>query len=126
MLYESDFLAWLRGNVRLQTMFGSKIYWQLAPQKTTGSFLVLQGINTRGHREVDAASPRMQLDCFSTDASGVVELAEAVVQELFGRSFIFGSTAFSCMVAERAMVIPVEDRSFKVPVDVRFSCRRNA
>lgn len=126
MLYESDFLAWLRNNVQLKAMFGNKIFWQLAPQNTKGSFLVLQGISNRGHREVGVASPKMQLDCFSSDASGVVELAEAVVQELFGKSFVSGSTAFSCMVAERAMVIPVEDRSFKVPVDVRFSCRRNA
>lgn len=126
MLHEKDFLGWLRDNQQMKSLFGTKIFWKLAPQKTTTPFAVLQDISSRGFREIDAACPRMQLDCYSGNEFMVIELAEAVETELFGKAFTYGNTLFSSVVAERAMVLKVEDGSFKVPVDIKLSCRRDA
>nr|WP_321265214.1 DUF3168 domain-containing protein [uncultured Sphaerochaeta sp.] len=126
MLHEKDFLGWLRNNQQMKALFGSRIFWKLAPKKTAMPFMVLQDINARGFREIDAACPRMQLDCYSDNEFAVVELAEAVEKELFGKAFVYGTTSFSSMLAERAMVLRMEDGSFKVPVDIKLSCRRDA
>ena len=125
MQYENDFLTWLRRNPAVQLLFGDRIFFGLAPAATANPFMTLQDISPNSNREIATAKPRMQIDCFATDQFEAAMLAEKLVLEIQFCSFTSGDTYFQSVRAERVQGMRVEDGSWKVPVDIRFSCRRN-
>ncbi len=119
MVFEKDFLSLLQE--KLQDI---PIYYQMAPQGTKEPFGVLQTITTSGAIEVGVQKPWMQLDIYTKTQFGAVETAEKAldaIQFYCGRR---GETLFESIVAERKSLIKCEDGTWKVPLDIRFYCRR--
>lgn len=120
MLFETDFLSLLQA--RLSNV--CPVYFQKAPQGTAEPFAVLSTITASGAVEVDVQRPWMQLDVYAETQFAAVELAEAAVDAVQFHSGRMGRTLFEGVKAERRAMIGCEDGTWKVPIDIRFYCRR--
>lgn len=120
MLFERDFLALLRD--RLDGICG--VFFQKAPQGTTEPFAVLQTISASGAIEVGVQRPWMQLDIYGATDFEAVTMAEQAMDAIQFHSSRAGETLFEHIKAERSRMIECEDGTWKVPIDIRFYCRR--
>ncbi|WP_320130252.1 DUF3168 domain-containing protein [uncultured Sphaerochaeta sp.] len=124
MQYAQDYLEHLKANPDMTARFGTRIFYGLAPETATNPFAVLQDISPNAQREISTAKPRMQLDVFAADQYSASDIAEEIVLALIFTSFTSGETYFQSVTAERTKALRVEDGTWKVPIDIRFSCRR--
>lgn len=119
MVFEKPFLNWLRE--RLGDMF--PVFYAEADQGRGEPFAVLHTILTGATREAGMMRPLMQLDLYADDRFQAVELAETVVCRIQSVSMASEGLVFSCMQAERAQPLRVEDGTWKVPIDIRFAVK---
>ena len=120
MLFEKDFLALVQS--KLDGVCG--VFFQQAPQDAAEPFAVLSTISASGAIEVDVQRPWMQLDVYAETQFAAVGLAEAAVDAVQFHSGRTGGTLFEGVKAERRAMIGCEDGTWKVPIDIRFYCRR--
>lgn len=120
MLFERDFL------MLLQTRLASvcDVHFQKAPQGKSEPFAVLQTITVPGAIEVGVQRPWMQLDIYAATEFEAVQKAEEVMDAIQFHSGRTGGTLFERVKAERSRMIECEDGTWKVPIDIRFYCRR--
>lgn len=120
MLFEKDFLA------LLQTKLDGicTVHFQKAPQETPEPFAVLQTITASGAVEVGVQRPWMQLDVYCRTEFEVVVASEQAIDAIQLYSGRAGKTLFEKVKAERSRMIECEDGTWKVPIDIRFYCRR--
>lgn len=119
MVFEKDLLSLMQTKIK-----NFPIYFQMAPQGTKEPFGVLQTVSTSGAIEVGVQKPWMQLDIYGKTQFEAVEKAEEaleVIQFYCGRK---GETLFESIIGERKSLIECEDGTWKVPLDIRFYCRR--
>ncbi|MBQ3729711.1 MAG: hypothetical protein IJS84_00125 [Spirochaetales bacterium] len=120
MLFETDFLSLLQA--RLSDV--CPVFFQRARQGTAEPFAVLQTIAVPGAIEVGVQRPWMQLDVYGATEFEAVTVAEQVMDAIQFHSGRTGETLFEHIKAERSRMIECEDGTWKVPIDIRFYCRR--
>lgn len=120
MLFETDFLSLLQ--TRLSDV--CPVYFQRAPKGTAEPFAVIQTIAVPGATEVGVQRPWMQLDIYAATEFEVLTLAEEAMDRIRFHSGRTGVTLFEKVKAERSRMIECEDGTWKVPIDIRFYCRR--
>lgn len=120
MLFETDFLSLLQA--RLSDV--CPVFFQRAPQGTVEPFAVLQTIAVPGAIEVGVQRPWMQLDVYGATEFEAVTVAEQAMDAIQFHSSRTGETLFEHIKAERSRMIECEDGTWKVPIDIRFYCRR--
>lgn len=99
--------------------------WQgLAPEDTLpeSEFIVLQTISAQGAREAGVLHPMVQADCYAPTIQRATVLAEKLVGALDLESFEADGMRYEGVRAERTGAIRVEDGTYKVPVQIYFSC----
>ena len=120
MLFEKDFLALLQS--RLTGI--CSVFFQKAPQNTAEPFAVLQTVAASGAIEVGVQRPWMQLDIYGATEFEAVTVAEQAMDAIQFHSSRTGEILFEHIKAERSRMIECEDGTWKVPIDIRFYCRR--
>lgn len=123
MTFETAFLAFIRTRVVIQEAVGDSIFFEEAPQNLPPPYLVLHSITAGGAREVGTQKPWMQIDCFAADKFVATEMAETITASLFGVSYAMDGQHIQSITTERRRPIKVEDGTWKVPIDTRFSYR---
>lgn len=119
MVFEKDFLSLLQE--KLQDL---PIYFQTAPQNAKEPFGVLQTVAAGGAMEVGVQKPWMQLDLYTKTQFSAVETAEKALDSIQFHCGRKGGTLFEGVVGERRGLMECEDGTWKVPLDIRFHCRR--
>lgn len=119
-MFEKDFLT------LLQTSLAGvcDVYFQKAPQGKSEPFAVIQTITVHGAIEVGVQRPWMQLDIYAATEFEAVQKAEEAMDTIQFHSGRTGTTLFEKVKAERSRMIECEDGTWKVPIDIRFYCRR--
>lgn len=120
MLFETDFLSLLQ--TRLSGV--CPVYFKRAPKGTAVPFAVIQTIAVPGAIEVGVQRPWMQLDIYAATEFEVLTLAEEAIDRILFLSVRTGVTLFEKVKAGRSRMIECEDGTWKVPIDIRFYCRR--
>lgn len=120
MLFEQDFLSLLKS--KLSSI--CPVWFQKAPQGKSEPFAVLQTITVPGAIEVGVQRPWMQLDIYGANEFSALTTAEEVMDAIQFHSGRTGGTLFEKVKAERSRMIECEDGTWKVPIDIRFYCRR--
>lgn len=120
MLFEKDFLSLLQS--RLTGI--CSVFFQKAPQNAAEPFAVLQTITASGAIEVGVQRPWMQLDIYGVTEFETITVAEQAMDAIQFHSSRTGETLFEHIKAERSRMIKCEDGTWKVPIDIRFYCRR--
>lgn len=94
-----------------------------APEGTPADkpFIVLSAITCGGAREAGVLHPLVQADCYAPDIYAAVTLAETLAGTVDDEPFTSEGMRYEGVRAERTAPIRVEDGSWKVPVQIRFS-----
>ena len=118
MVFEKGLLAHVQ-SLRLTGRTGM----EEAPEGTSADepFIVLSAITCGGAREAGVLHPLVQADCYAPDIYAAVTLAETLAGTVDGEPFTSEGMRFEGVRAERTAPIRVEDGSWKVPVQIRFS-----
>lgn len=120
MFFEQDFLTLLQ--TRMTDV--CSVFFQRAPQGKAEPFAILQTITASGAIEVGVQRPWMQLDIYAATEFEAVQKAEEAMDAIQFHSGRTGTTLFEKVKAERSRMIECEDGTWKVPIDIRFYCRR--
>lgn len=112
----------LLGHVQSLALAGH--VWEGEAPEGTGKderFIVLQTVSAGGAREAGVLHPLVQADCYAPDIYAAVTLAETLAEAVDNEPFTSEGMRYEGVRAERTAPIRVEDGSWKVPVQIRFS-----
>lgn len=118
MVFEKGLLAHVQ-SLRLT----GRTWMEEAPEGTSADepFIVLSAITCGGAREAGVLHPLVQADCYAPDIYAAVTLAETLAEAVDNEPFTSEGMRYEGVRAERTAPIRVEDGSWKVPVQIRFS-----
>lgn len=118
MVFERGMLAHIQ-SLRL----AGRTWLEEAPEGTPADkpFIVLSVITCGGAREAGVLHPLVQADCYAPDIYAAVTLAETLAEAVDNEPFTSEGMRYEGIRAERTAPIRVEDGSWKVPVQIRFS-----
>lgn len=108
----------------LNEILGIPVFLAIAPERQREPFGVLNTIVTGRIRELSFFHPTFQLDVYERNPEKTTILAEQCIEKLHGSDAEASSTLFDSIRAERAMLIRVEDGTYKMPIEIKANCIR--
>lgn len=100
------------------------VFLEIAPDKQKEPFGILRTISTGSIRNLDYFHPLFQLDAYERNPEKATRLAEETIGRINGMDAHAGITLFDSIRAERAMLIRVEDGTYKMPIEITANCIR--
>ncbi len=100
------------------------IYLGLADSNQELPYLTLQPISNNTSREVGYTHCFVQLDAIDEDQAKVWELAESIIDIINYKKFKVESWIIESVKASKGPLLTFEDGACKVPINVKFSARR--
>lgn len=124
MVVEKAFLSFLRADAGCMSALSGGLFYGQAPEGCSEPFGVLNLVSEGGVREAGCFFPLMQLDVYHAAIHQAAESAESIVQSIENGRGVAGVAYIQGVRCRRAPAIRCEDGTWKVPIDIRFNCRR--
>lgn len=101
-----------------------EIYYLEPSELDKEKFLLLYPVSTIARREAGALWMHFRLDVFHKNFFDLRKITEEIIDIINHKSFKKNGWIIELLRANENMFLKLEDDSYKIPIDIRFMCKK--